>query len=133
MNTYKIRFLPHEREVFVEEGEILIAAAMDAGVHINASCGGEGVCGKCRVIIEEGSVEGGLSETLSREDIEKGYRLACQARVKSDIVVRIPTESAIDTRVLNVAYSPRKTARIHQVDLDEIKEKGLFVPPVEKV
>ncbi|NOY70494.1 MAG: DUF4445 domain-containing protein [Deltaproteobacteria bacterium] len=133
MSKYKIHFLPHEREVSVNEGEVLIAAAMDAGVHINASCGGEGVCGKCRVIIERGEVEGGLSEFLSPEDIEKGYRLACQAHVKSDIVVRIPTESAIDTRVLNVAYSPRKTARIHQTDLNEIKEKGLFVPPVEKV
>ncbi|MBW2741134.1 MAG: 2Fe-2S iron-sulfur cluster binding domain-containing protein, partial [Deltaproteobacteria bacterium] len=30
----------------VKDGESLIRAAMEAGVHINASCGGEGVCGK---------------------------------------------------------------------------------------
>jgi len=133
MTEYKVRFLPHEREIVVEDGRTLISAAMDAGVHINASCGGEGVCGKCRVIIEQGEVEGGLSKFLSKEDIEKGYRLACQALIKSDLVVRVPTESAIDTRVLNKEYSSRKKARIHQVDLNEIKEKGLFVPPVEKI
>jgi len=38
----------------VDDGENLLRAAMEAGVHINASCGGEGVCGKCLVIIEKG-------------------------------------------------------------------------------
>ncbi|MBW2365657.1 MAG: 2Fe-2S iron-sulfur cluster binding domain-containing protein, partial [Deltaproteobacteria bacterium] len=65
MSTFKVKFLPHEREITVNDGENLIHAAMDAGVHINASCGGEGVCGKCRVLIEEGDVAEGISEKLS--------------------------------------------------------------------
>jgi len=105
---------------------------MEAGVHINASCGGEGVCGKCRVIIEEGTVEGGISEKLDPADLEKGYRLACQSKVKSDLIVRIPVESSIDTAALNKQWTPRQTARISEMDLGELKEKGLFVPPVEK-
>ncbi|MBU4259790.1 MAG: 2Fe-2S iron-sulfur cluster binding domain-containing protein, partial [Proteobacteria bacterium] len=60
----------------VKDGESLIRIAMEAGVHINASCGGEGVCGKCRVIIEQGKVDGGISEKLNEEDISKGYRQA---------------------------------------------------------
>ena len=55
MAQHKVKFLPHEKEIKVEDGESLIRAAMDAGVHINASCGGEGVCGKCRVLIEDGN------------------------------------------------------------------------------
>ena len=101
-------------------------------MHVNASCGGEGVCGKCRVIIEDGLVDGGLSEKLSREDQDKGYRLACQAVVKSDLVVRIPIESAIDPGVLKLQAAPRRTAHIKEMDFDELKEKGLFVAPVEK-
>ena len=46
MTEHKVKFFPHEKEVAVEDGETLIRAAMDAGVDINASCGGEGVCGK---------------------------------------------------------------------------------------
>jgi len=110
----------------------LIRAAMDAGVHVNASCGGEGVCGKCRVLIESGVVDGGITEKLSREDIEKGYRLACLSMVKEDLVVRIPVESAIDTTALKLMTTPRKTARIKERNLDDLKEKGLFIPPVEK-
>jgi uncharacterized 2Fe-2S/4Fe-4S cluster protein (DUF4445 family) len=133
MTTHKIRFLPHNREVEVQNGENLIRAAMDAGVHINASCGGEGVCGKCRVIVEQGIVEGGLSEQISAEDREKGFRLACRSTVAGDAVIRVPVESAIDASVLRQQAVPRQTARIQQMDLNDLKEQGLFLPPVEKV
>lgn len=132
MSEYKVTFLPYNRVITVREGENLIRAAMEAGVHVNASCGGEGVCGKCRVIIESGAVEGGLSDRLSEEDLEKGYRLACQSLVTGDVSVRIPVESAIDLSALETRRTPRKTARVTEMNFDELKEQGLFVPPVEK-
>jgi uncharacterized 2Fe-2S/4Fe-4S cluster protein (DUF4445 family) len=132
MDTHKVVFLPHDLEVTVPDGETIIQAAMEAGVHVNASCGGEGVCGKCRVLIEDGSVEGGISEKLSQEDVDKGFRLACQAVIKGELVVRIPVESTVDASVLRRQITPRKTAHIREMDFDELKEKGLFVPPVEK-
>ena len=128
----KIKFIPHEKEIEVDSGEMLIRAALEAGVHVNASCGGEGLCGKCRVIVENGSVEGGISEKLSAEDREKGYRLACQSRVAEDLIVRIPIESEVDASVLNLQSTPRRTARIQEMNLEELKEQGLFNPPVEK-
>ena len=131
--AHTITFLPHDRKIQVEDGENLIRAAMDAGIHINASCGGEGVCGKCRVFIEEGAVEGGLSEQVSPEDREKGVRLACRATVTQDVVVRVPVESAIDASVLKQNYVPRRKASIQQKDLNNLKEEGLFLPPVEKI
>jgi len=133
MAAHKIVFLPHETEIEVPPGETIIHAAMEAGVHVNASCGGEGVCGKCRVLIEEGEVKGGISEKLSRQDQERGYRLACQAVAQSDLVVRIPVESSLDASVLRRLMTPRKTARIRTMNFDELKEKGLFVAPVEKI
>jgi uncharacterized 2Fe-2S/4Fe-4S cluster protein (DUF4445 family) len=133
MPDHKVVFLPHEMKIMVPDGETIIHAALEAGVHINASCGGEGVCGKCRVLIEEGTVEDVISEKLSREDQDKGYRLACQAVVKNDLVVRIPVESALDAGALRRHMTPRNTAHISEMNFDELKEKGLFVPPVEKI
>jgi len=132
MNHYSILFLPHNIEIQVEQGQVLLRAAMEAGVHINASCGGEGVCGKCRVLIEKGEVSGGVSEKLDQKDLEQGFRFACKTSVLSDLVVRIPVESSVDAGVLKMQATPRRTARIEQMDFDELKEKGLFVPPVEK-
>ena len=109
MTTYTVKFLPYDIISEIEDGDTVIRAALEAGVHVNASCGGEGVCGKCRVMIEEGVVEGGISEKLSAEDQEKGYRLACQAVVKSDLAVRIPVESTIDAGVLKMQAAPRRT------------------------
>ena len=131
--TYKVKFLPYDIEVEAEEKDTLIRAAMAAGVHINASCGGSGVCGKCRVMIEQGMVEGGISEHLSEEDREKGYRLACLSEVVSDIVVRIPVESQTDTARLNVQASGRRMAKAVYSDVNELRQDGMFIPPVEKI
>ena len=40
---------------------------------------------------------------------------------------------AVDASVLSQRYVPRRTARIQQMDLNDLKEQGLFLPPVEKV
>ena len=66
MPTHTITFLPHNISIQVPEGETILRAALEAGVHINASCGGEGLCGKCRDIIEDGAVRSSVSERLSQ-------------------------------------------------------------------
>jgi len=132
MTDHTVEFQPHNTKIKVPENTTLLRAAMEAGVHVNASCGGEGVCGKCRVIIEQGQVKGGIGGRLSAQDEQEGFRLACQSVVIEDLVVRVPVESAVDAGVLNVAKTSRRTARVRQFDLDEIKEEGLFSPPIEK-
>lgn len=128
----QVKFLPHERTTEVAEGTSLLRAALDCGVHINASCGGNGVCGKCKVIVEEGQVDGGVSDILEQKDLEKGYRLACLASVAGDLSIRVPLEADLDPSILNLQATPRRTARISQVDLEDFKEKGIFLPPIEK-
>ncbi len=133
MSDCTITFLPHGRTITVSVGESLIRAALQAGVHINASCGGEGVCGKCRVLIEKGNVSKGISDRISKEDIDRGYRLACLVKVTEDVTVRIPVESSIDKSVMNLQATPRRTATIQQMDFESLKEEGLFIAPVEKI
>jgi uncharacterized 2Fe-2S/4Fe-4S cluster protein (DUF4445 family) len=132
MTEHIVEFQPHNVKIKVPDDTTLIRAAMEAGVHINASCGGEGACGKCRVIIEQGQVEGGGGKRLSEQDLQEGFRLACQSRVIEDLVVRVPVESVVDASVLNVAKTSRQTAKVRQFNLDELKEQGLFIPPIEK-
>ncbi|MDR0477952.1 MAG: ASKHA domain-containing protein [Desulfobulbaceae bacterium] len=133
METANITFLPHNRTISVSKGETLIRAALQAGVHINAPCGGGGVCGKCRVRLEEGAVAEGISERLNEEDVAKGYRLACLSKIEGDVIVRVPVESGIDAAVLNQRMAPRHTAKIQAFDISSLKEKGLFSAPVDKI
>jgi uncharacterized 2Fe-2S/4Fe-4S cluster protein (DUF4445 family) len=48
LKEYRVKFLPIERSFPAEEGQTILETAMKAGVHINASCGGNGACGKCK-------------------------------------------------------------------------------------
>ena len=72
---------------------------MAAGVHINASCGGTGVCGTCKVKIESGTVESTRTEKISEEEYNQGVRQACQSRVLTDLTVTIPVESRLDKAI----------------------------------
>ena len=95
MATYRIRFLPDDLEVAVEEGKTLLEAARLANVYVGAICGGEGICGKCRVIVRRGDVHGESTEFLTRDEIRQGYVLACQVVPRSDLVVEVPPESRL--------------------------------------
>ena len=130
---HTITFLPSNRKVVVAAGTNLIKAAREAGLHINASCGGAGVCGKCRVIVEQGDVGGGRSEKLSPDDYALGYRQACIAVVTADLTVRIPQESGISGGALATAVPERHRARMHVFEVDRLKQEGIFEPPVEKL
>jgi uncharacterized 2Fe-2S/4Fe-4S cluster protein (DUF4445 family) len=95
MTSFRIRFLPGGRETTVEEGTTLLEAARAANVYVGAICGGEGVCGKCRVVVREGEVEGESTEFLTRDEIRRGYVLACQVVPTTDLVVEVPAESRL--------------------------------------
>ncbi len=129
--TRQVTFNPYGITVRVKEGENLLRAALDAGVHIDASCGGEGVCGKCKLILESGEIDSAHSALLSTEDWEAGFRQACQSCVKSDVVVRIPPASLLDSRTLT-RRRPGIALRPAPIDLDELKKAGLYNPAFQK-
>lgn len=124
-----IQFLPDNVSIEVEEGENLLSAAARAGVYINAYCGGDGVCGKCKVAIEQGEVISSQGQ-LKKEDQEAGRRLACQSSVKSDLVVRIPEATGQDGKALK--RRPAATRTISARSLDELLGRWELDPPVEK-
>ena len=95
MPSYRIQFLPDKRETTVDQSRTLLEAARDANVYVGAICGGEGSCGKCRVIVRDGEVEGQSTEFLTRDEIRQGYVLACQVFPRSDLVVEVPSESQL--------------------------------------
>lgn len=95
MKTFRIQFLPDRREATIREGSSLLEAARAADVYVGAICGGEGVCGKCRVIVRQGEVHGNSTEFLTRDEIRLGYVLACQVTPASDLVVEVPAESRL--------------------------------------
>jgi len=92
-----IRFAGLEHSASVATGSLLIEAAREAGVEINATCGGRGRCRGCRVKLTEGIAPPPTlcdMVQLGAEEIREGYRLACQYRVVDDANVRISPPAA---------------------------------------
>jgi uncharacterized 2Fe-2S/4Fe-4S cluster protein (DUF4445 family) len=128
-----VRFQPHNREIQVAKGENLLKAAMEAGIYIQASCGGEGVCGKCRVLIEKGEVESPRGPKLAEEDFQKGIRQACQTRILSDLEVRIPVESELDKRFIARARERISAGRkVSHQELESLVLGWCFNPALHK-
>ena len=99
MTAHKVRFLPLEREVKVPNGALLSDAAQEAGVDVLMPCGGQGRCGRCAVIVDQGEVRRRSTQRLSPEDVAAGYALACQTVVESDLVVTVPPQERIERRL----------------------------------
>ncbi|HHT9153143.1 MAG TPA: ASKHA domain-containing protein, partial [Candidatus Hypogeohydataceae bacterium YC40] len=95
-HSYKVHFLPHDREIVVQEGTTVLEAAHEANVYISSICGGMATCGKCKVVVEEGHVESPPTILLSPEELTNNYILACQARVTSNLLISIPPETRIE-------------------------------------
>jgi 2Fe-2S ferredoxin len=77
--------------------ESVLDVAINFGVQIEHACGGSCACTTCHIIVKNG--DGNLSEPdedeLDRLDFAPGLtlqsRLACQAVVKGDVTVEIPS------------------------------------------
>jgi len=99
-NLVRIVFNPMDKMIKVEQGMMLLDAIREAGITISSICGGEGECGKCKVILNKGEVSDvstKYEKLLSPQEISEGYRLACQTRILSDCEFTIPVESRISS------------------------------------
>lgn len=82
----KITILPENKVIRAKMGENLLAVLAKKGFFLPASCGGRGDCGKCKVKLTRGVVDGAKPD-------ENGDILSCKARVIGDIEIVIPQTS----------------------------------------
>src|SRR5210317_448570 len=127
---YSIEFQPDNITVTAEEGENLLSVAASSGVYIHAYCGGDGVCGKCKVKIDEGEVYADRT-TLKQEEWDQGLRLACQATIKSDLKVTIPEKISDGRKALK--RKPKTTRTISARSMDALVGSWDVEPPVRKL
>lgn len=127
-DKYRILLQPDNLSITAKHGDNLLTVIRHAGIGIAAACGGDGVCGTCKIIIENGCSGDTRHRhlNLSEEEIENGVRLACQYQVESDLTVRIPAQSR----------APVSEGHLRSlVTREEIltAENWRFAPPVFKI
>ena len=132
MSTCTVTFYPADKEVVVPKGTDILQAAVAAGVYIHSSCGGEGVCGRCKVIVKAGKVISEPSGRLTEQERQKGYVLACRTTVHSDTAVEVPpssglTKEQILTEEAKVTRLAGLFSRAEEIERGmEIEERAIF-------
>jgi uncharacterized 2Fe-2S/4Fe-4S cluster protein (DUF4445 family) len=85
----QVSFNGHKFTLEAERGETLLSCIRRGGLKAESTCGGRGVCGKCRV-----TAQGELSppdddERRVLEGLPAEVRLACRARVAGDVSISL--------------------------------------------
>jgi uncharacterized 2Fe-2S/4Fe-4S cluster protein (DUF4445 family) len=93
---YTINFQPVGKRVVTDTGQSILNAAQDAGIALASICGGVGICDSCRIRLINGIVSEPTIEEVtlySENELQSGFRLACQSYPLSDLTIEIPPES----------------------------------------
>lgn len=109
-------------------GGTLLTTLANQKIFIPSACGGKGSCGVCKVVVKEGG--GALLPTeqthINRGLARKGYRLACQVKVKQDMKIELPPE-VFEVRQWRCKVKSNRSVATF------IKELVLELPPGEEV
>jgi uncharacterized 2Fe-2S/4Fe-4S cluster protein (DUF4445 family) len=122
--SHTVRFLPEGKEAAVRAGRTILDAAEHAGVYVNSICGGNGVCGKCRVIVREGKVDSPPTPLLDEESRRRGAVLACQSRVFGNLSIEVPPE----TRLMGTPAGAAVTREAENEYAFDPLSRKLFLP-----
>ncbi|MCC6125513.1 MAG: DUF4445 domain-containing protein [Pirellulales bacterium] len=127
-----VTFQPSGRAVFVLPGTRLMEAAVSAGLIVDSPCGGEGICGKCRVrAISGGSPPTPAEErTFSARELQEGWRLACQSTIETPARIEIPDASLLTARHQQICVAGDAESREFSPTADPpIRKSYVELPP----
>ena len=119
-SQFAISMQPVGRRTVIESGMNLLQAAQMSGVELVSLCGGIGACDSCKIRLVKGNLSPLTLEEqalFGPDELEAGYRLACQAVPLSDVTIDIPGESLttpqrlqIEGQSVEVALNPAVVA-----------------------
>lgn len=113
---FTVDFEPVGLRIKAKTGQTVLAVAQEAGLSLGtrgvvAPCGGQGLCGRCRVKVKTEAISPPSefeSKLFTPQELAEGYRLACQAILYGPAKIEIPPESMVGAQKLQVEGLERK-------------------------
>lgn len=107
----KVIFKSHNKEVYCNKGDNLLEVARNADIFIDAPCGGNVSCGKCKVKLLKGDVDSEKTLHIKDEEWEQGYILACNTKVIDNIEIEVPSKLSSSMHGMKIEGSDKKKDR----------------------
>lgn len=99
MKYVNITIQPYGKRIKISTETNLLDALRNAGIIIRSVCGGQGECGKCKIIVKSGKFDFKYNpdeKLLTPDELRNGYVLACLTKCLSDCEIFIPPETIIE-------------------------------------
>lgn len=92
----------HRYQLIGGQKESILEVMLRNNLHLNASCGGKGNCGKCKIRLFEGNLEATAQDKVkfTEEELAMGYRLSCYAFPKEDCIICLEAGDEADFEIL---------------------------------
>jgi Na+-transporting NADH:ubiquinone oxidoreductase subunit F len=90
----EVKLKVNDKEFDVSPGTTLLSTLSNQGIFLPSACGGGGTCAmcKCQVIEGGGSILPTETGFFTRKEQQNNWRLGCQVKVRSDMVIKVPEE-----------------------------------------
>ncbi len=113
---HSVRISPSGTSFAVQDGETVLERALKDGLAYPHDCT-VGTCGACRTKLVVGKVDAitPFGYTLSREELEAGYILACQALPKTDLELEIDLSATAMEQVTTKARIAAIASLTHDI------------------
>lgn len=92
----QVQFGEGGKTMELQHDEVLLAAALERGIAYPHNCR-VGTCGQCKTRVISGKVNPMMDfalSPLSAQELQAGYVLACQSKVRSDLVIAVSIDHA---------------------------------------
>ena len=95
---------PVSRRLFYTENETLYELMINSGIRVRSICGGNGTCGKCKILVQEGNIflnppTNSEMKYLTPSEIKENWRLACQCRLKKNQIQEVKTHQPAQIKI----------------------------------
>jgi uncharacterized 2Fe-2S/4Fe-4S cluster protein (DUF4445 family) len=109
---WTVRFEPSGLKIEVPVGTVVLEAARRAGIYLSSICGGDGYCGKCKVVVDQGQFQSRPTTLLTPEETRENVVLACQTKILSDMTVTVPKSHALETSQILMDTDARRFSEL---------------------
>jgi uncharacterized 2Fe-2S/4Fe-4S cluster protein (DUF4445 family) len=126
-----VRFEPSGLKTEVPVGTVLLDVAHKTGIYLSSICGGDGYCGKCKVVVDSShAIRMRPTALLTPDEIRQNVILACQSQVLSDVTVTVPRSHCLGTNQILMDVNAH---RFSELAGDVHAEVFEFDPLVRKI
>lgn len=120
---------PFNKKILIRKGTDILSALIKSNIFITSSCGGKGICGRCKVKILRGDFYSEPTGKITEEEKNNNIVLACRTTILGNLEIEILPSSIIPEKI-SKEFEKGEEFEHFKIDLKKVYP---FSPLVRKI